>query len=262
MNSYNTSFSSLDYQAKHVKGYETAGFWLRFFADFYDRLIIGFVTIAVFFATILVVGSSITNILQSNSIHNSNNYFSLGDLSILSTGLILTILAISIAPTLITILYGAFFESSRWCCTPGKMLLGIYVVDHQGQRLSFSHAFQRNLYKHIWMGIMLGSVIISIISMITAGPTILNALIMIVGPIVGGIVYIVGYLMAAFTVDNQAWHDKLAITYVEKDINTSNIRRAVLIALATLLMVSGTIVNYTHKAKPSYQNSSWRVISK
>jgi len=40
-------------------------------------------------------------------------------------------------------LYSACFHASPWQATPGKRLMGIMVVNHTGQSLSFVHAFIR-----------------------------------------------------------------------------------------------------------------------
>ncbi|MBN2872531.1 MAG: RDD family protein [Halothiobacillaceae bacterium] len=72
-------------------------------------------------------------------------------------------------------LYYAFLESSAWQATPGKRLLGMKVVDRQGERIGFWRATGRHFAK------------------------ILSALILLVG-----------FLMVAFTRRKQGLHDILA----------------------------------------------------
>jgi len=78
-------------------------------------------------------------------------------------------------------LYGAGFESSRWQATPGKMLLGLRVTDLEGRRITFLRATGRALGK--WLsGLLLG----------------------------------MGYVLVAFTDRKQGLHDFLAGTLVRR----------------------------------------------
>jgi uncharacterized RDD family membrane protein YckC len=83
---------------------------------------------------------------------------------------------------IIWILYCAFAESSSLQGTLGKKLLGIKVVDREGQRLGFGRAIARNLAK--------------IISFIPLG---------------------LGFLWVAFSKEKKGWHDMIAKTYVAHD---------------------------------------------
>jgi uncharacterized RDD family membrane protein YckC len=76
-------------------------------------------------------------------------------------------------------LYFAFFESSNKKATIGKMALEIEVVDANSKKISFLRATVRYWSK--------------IISAVILG---------------------IGFIMAAFTEDKQALHDKIANTYV------------------------------------------------
>ena len=80
---------------------------------------------------------------------------------------------------LITWFYFAIFESSPRQATPGKMLVGIFVTDQLGQRISFLRALGRVLSK-----------------------------------ILSKLFCYIGYLIALFTERNQALHDMLAGTLV------------------------------------------------
>lgn len=75
--------------------------------------------------------------------------------------------------------YGAWMESSRLQATVGKMLLGIKVVNAQGGRLTFWHAFGRNA-----------------------------------GKAISGLILNIGFLMAGATRKKQALHDKMTNAYV------------------------------------------------
>ncbi|WP_347158115.1 RDD family protein [Pontibacter chitinilyticus] len=78
-------------------------------------------------------------------------------------------------------LYYASFESSRYQATPGKQLMGIFVTDEAGNRISFLRATGRFFAK-----------------------------------LLSGLILLLGYVMAAYTERRQALHDKLAGTLVYK----------------------------------------------
>lgn len=72
-------------------------------------------------------------------------------------------------------LYYAFFESSQYQATPGKMALQIKVTDMSGNRVSFARATGRYF-----------------------------------GKFLSGLILMIGYIMAGFTEKKQALHDILA----------------------------------------------------
>ena len=76
-------------------------------------------------------------------------------------------------------LYFALSESSRTQATLGKMIVGLYVTDEDGRRISFGRATGRHFGKYI-SGVILG----------------------------------IGFLMAGFTARKQGLHDMLARTLV------------------------------------------------
>lgn len=74
--------------------------------------------------------------------------------------LIWNIILLGLVVGLIHLLYFALFESSPRQATPGKMLLGIFVTDEQGRRISFGRAVGRNLARVLskmfcWLGYLL-----------------------------------------------------------------------------------------------------------
>jgi len=80
---------------------------------------------------------------------------------------------------IIYILYFAVFEGSWRQATPGKMLMGIFVTDLNGKRISYRRALGRSL-----------------------------------GRILSMIICFIGFLVALFTARSQALHDLLADTLV------------------------------------------------
>ena len=77
--------------------------------------------------------------------------------------------------TIIGWLYGAGMESSKYQATLGKMALGIIVTDTDGYRISFLRATGRHFAK-----------------------------------ILSGLIFLIGYFMAAFTERKQGLHDMIA----------------------------------------------------
>ena len=94
---------------------------------------------------------------------------------VLFTGTSRQIIAIKLLGTMAMWLYWALLESSRWQATLGKKMLGLVVTDLEGRRISFARASGRFFGKFI--------------SNLTLG---------------------VGYLMAGFTQNKQALHDRVA----------------------------------------------------
>ncbi|HVB85567.1 MAG TPA: RDD family protein [Candidatus Dormibacteraeota bacterium] len=95
------------------------------------------------------------------------------------------LLAVELLMAMVQWLYWALLESSPWQATVGKKLLGLYVVDMNGKRLTFARASGRFFAK--------------IISTLSLG---------------------FGYVMAGFTPKKQALHDLIAKSLVLK--KTSN----------------------------------------
>ena len=81
----------------------------------------------------------------------------------------------------IWVLYCIVFEWSPLQGTLGKLLVGIKVVDRNGNRLSLDRSIGRNLFKFV--------------SLLVLG---------------------LGFIWAAFTRHKQGWHDLVAKTYVVK----------------------------------------------
>ena len=87
--------------------------------------------------------------------------------------------------------YFVYFESSEKQATPGKSMMNIKVTDTNGNRLSVGKALLRNLMK-----------------------------------IVSGIIFYIGFIMAAFTKKKQALHDMAADAVLldvatRKELNTT-----------------------------------------
>lgn len=92
-----------------------------------------------------------------------------------------TSILLQLFSTVVSLFYWIFFTG--YCGqTPGKMLLRIQVVSTDGSSLSYGKAFYRE----------------------------------VIGKFLSGIIFAIGYLMAAFDDQKQSLHDRMAKTYVIK----------------------------------------------
>ena len=153
-----------------------AGFWLRFVAVIIDNLIINVLQFFLVIPLLASFGLSFVNfdIGEFNSISED-------DLIVMIPALISLLSSIALLSFLIQLLYYALMESSKSQATLGKMALGIIVTDTNGERLDFTKAMIRQLFK-----------------------------------LLSGMIMMIGYLMAGFTEKKQALHDIIASTYVVK----------------------------------------------
>lgn len=87
--------------------------------------------------------------------------------------------ALALLSTIIWVLYGTFMEASKYQATVGKLAVGLIVTDLNGGKLDFSKALVRNL-----------------------------------GKILSNFIFLIGYIMAAFTEKKQGLHDIIAGTLV------------------------------------------------
>lgn len=109
-----------------------AGFWLRAVAFICDLLILTFASFPILWKLIE------QNVGPEPSYHDYFAFYASGTRQAIAFQLLLQ---------LICWLYFAAFESSRWQATPGKKMLGLYVTDLNGKRLSFARATGRYIGK-------------------------------------------------------------------------------------------------------------------
>jgi uncharacterized RDD family membrane protein YckC len=144
-----------------------AGFWLRFVAYLIDSAVLGLSV-----GLLLVIGGLLVGV---GFFRNLGDEISSGDQILAPIGALLVFLLILFALG-VTWLYYAWFESSRYQGTPGKMALGLMVTDLAGRRVTFARATGRVFAKLI------------------------TALVPL----------FIGYIMAGFTAKKQALHDMIA----------------------------------------------------
>lgn len=144
-----------------------AGFWLRFVALIIDGFILAIPILIAMMMLALGVGLSMP--FRRFPHEDFPDAFRAG------AGIEFIILIVVVAFVL-NWFYYALCESSTWQATPGKMLLGLYVTDLAGKRISFGQASGR----------FFGKLVSKYLT-----------------------VYI-GFIMAGFTEKKQALHDILA----------------------------------------------------
>ncbi len=135
----------LDQPDSRKENFRYATFWIRFAAIFIDALMLS------------VAESLASYIFFDSYASNDFNIFSM----------------------VLGWLYFAGMESSSNMGTIGKIIMGIKVVDEQGEKISFLNATGRYLAK-----------------------------------IISAAILFIGFIMAAYDVNRQALHDKLAKTFV------------------------------------------------
>ncbi len=143
-----------------------AGFWLRAVAFICDLLIITFASFPILWKLIE------QNVGPEPSAHQYVAFYTSGTRQAIAFQLLLQ---------LICWLYFAAFESSRWQATPGKKILGLYVTDLNGKRISFGRATGRYIGKALEQ-----------------------------------LTLFIGFVMAGFTARKQALHDIVASCLVLK----------------------------------------------
>ena len=150
------------------KGRELAGFWRRYGANLLDMVILYILWLLILLVFIIIdlIGVAVT------SSGNSSNIFE----NVVGMAFICFGYAIC---ALVALLYFAWFESSRFQATPGKLAVGMIVVDLEGNRISFGKAIIRTLSK-----------------------------------IISALVLDVGFIMIGFTEKRQGLHDMIAGTTV------------------------------------------------
>jgi uncharacterized RDD family membrane protein YckC len=141
--------------------YKYGGFWIRFVAYLIDAIVLYFA----FSILLLITTGDLFYQSKIEPMEFGKDYWLLT-----SSNFILSLL------------YYVGMESSKYQATIGKMVLGLKVIDREGNRLSPLRALGRYL-----------------------------------GKILSALILLIGYIMAAFDKRKQALHDKIAETFVIVD---------------------------------------------
>lgn len=182
-------------------GWPPAGFWLRFLAFYIDSfiLIILLGVLAVILG--LLIGVSMFGLVTSGFMTGEDpNSWSMvgGIIGILVAGVGIFVL--------FGILYYALTESSRLQASPGKLIVGLRIVDDYGERISFLRALGRTLLRSLFM-------------------------------FFGLLVLYLPFLMIGFSQSKQGLHDLVCGTHVDRSPNLGVGRILLSIAIALILTV-------------------------
>jgi uncharacterized RDD family membrane protein YckC len=156
-----------------------AGFWLRFLAAILDALVLGIpVACIAVLAIALGFGAGFHNINPDDPP------------TAIIAAMIGFILLFVVAFAVGEWLYFALLEASSWQGTVGKKILGLYVTDVEGKRVSFGRASGR-----------------------FCGGRLMRFV-----PGIGGLYFLVSCICAGFTEKKQALHDMIAGCLVMKKV--------------------------------------------
>jgi uncharacterized RDD family membrane protein YckC len=159
-----------------------AGFWIRFVGAFLDGILLGVIQIILTFAFI-------------GSFFFTPN----PEAALIGRFLLLTLLQHAINLSYETIMVG------RYGATLGKMALGLRVVRADGGRVSYGLALGRHLAKNIGTFVTLIGTLCAL-----SGYTSVS----LSATIIGGLIMLVGYVMAGFDSQKRALHDRICGTRV------------------------------------------------
>ncbi|EIJ81690.1 YxaI [Bacillus methanolicus PB1] len=157
---------------------EYGGFWVRFAAYLIDSIILGIpLTILSFIITVVFFGAS----GGFDAALTDPNYLEQDPADAGAVAFAGAYLVSLLFNFIVSFLYFAGLHASKWQATIGKNLLGLKVTDMDGNRISFGRALGRYL-----------------------AMTFLSS------------IFLIGYIITAFTEKKQALHDLIARTVVVK----------------------------------------------
>lgn len=155
MNYESTMTSSLD---RNIENNAYAGFWIRFGASLIDGIVL-----AIPLTILAMIFIGVATASGSDA------------LAVILPLLLYIIIFVTAA------LYYVLLTSSKYQGTVGKMIVGVKVVDHEGNRIGKGRALGRFFSYYL-----------------------------------SGMFFSIGYIIAGFTPKKQALHDYIASTYVVK----------------------------------------------
>jgi uncharacterized RDD family membrane protein YckC len=151
-----------------------AGFWKRFAAYLIDGIILSVASWLVIIPVLGLIGIGASSMEYSEDMMMDEEAAA-GLAAMVAGGMMMLFIVIAAAGWL----YSALMESSSKQATLGKMAMSIIVTDANGNRISFGRATGRYF-----------------------------------GKILSGMIFYIGFIMAAFTEKKQGLHDMIAGTLV------------------------------------------------
>jgi len=150
-----------------------AGFWLRFAAYLIDYVVFSVAGLFLVIPVIVLIAAIVIG-FRVDDIQEPADFLTEGNL--LKVSLLLGIIFLVALISLVAgWLYYALMESSKYCGTLGKIVVGIKVTDLEGNRVTFARATGRYFAR-----------------------------------IITNMTMLIGYILAGFTEKRQALHDMIA----------------------------------------------------
>jgi uncharacterized RDD family membrane protein YckC len=227
-----------------VYEFDYAGFWLRAIAAIIDGFVVGALQNAIWFTAFAFWGDAILKFL----LFQSTNSFDASNTVVRSLAGIFWFYFIPV------IIYYGLSESSRWQGSPGKLLLGLQVTDLDGNRLSFFRGSLRALSRFS----NLISILPGIGFLLSASTITLSSFLYAFGASIFFIPY--SYAMAGFTLQKQAFHDKIASTLVIRGPSFSRKRVLIGMTIALWILVLSFVFAYSNQISRSSFNGVRKVL--
>jgi uncharacterized RDD family membrane protein YckC len=205
-----------------------AGFWLRAFAALWDIFVLGILQVLLIKVVSWVISDGSLDVLLSQLLMLSER-----DLESLNHHLFLWLLFAPI-PCILVVGYFSLFESGRLGATPGKLLLGICVIDYEENPPGFKQSAFRNTMKLLWLPVYLTG--LALTASIGGGSNSLLAQGMVTFSTLSALIlFLFTFVMVAYTADKQSFYDEWANCFVVRKDRVGWLQRLILAALILLI---------------------------
>ena len=177
-----------------------AGFWLRVVAYTIDTSLLGIIgTLLTLlgFSIVEWLSGALAPLLAKGG----------AAMAMLAVGLSLAV-AYLLLWTLLGWAYFVLFESSPLQATPGKLIVGLYVTDLQGERISVGRSTVRNLGRFLFVVPLLLALAFALLGRGSSSGMFAGAAMSLM--MVAAVTPLLTYAMAAFTERKQGLHDLLS----------------------------------------------------
>lgn len=165
-----------------------AGFWIRAAAFIFDNALLSIMLSVV---AAMVLRRGLLEVISAS--YAGSPDAALRDLLVL-------VVVLAVGSVIVYPLYFALFDASNLQATPGKLAVGVKVLDGFGERLSILRAVSREFAKYL-----------------------------------SAIIFCIGFVLAGFTSRKQALHDIIAGTVVMRGGSSSALRTSAVFLFALLL---------------------------
>jgi len=221
---------------------DPAGFWLRFWAWLFDTTVLGLILAGVNYVTKLLFGVAVLSfVLDLLDRGMTGSFGAVLALFAIFIGWLAGVLVAWFLGQVVGWIYYALFESSGSRATPGKMLLSLWVVDAEGEQISFSRATLRHVLKFAAVFPAILSFLYLLGHLGAASPDSsagTAAKLFAWSVLISPLLFFIFYGMAGWTRDKRALHDIGSGCYVVRAQElTAGRRFGVVLAIIALFLV-------------------------